>query len=241
MKAVVLQSNYIPWKGYFDLVNSADVFVFYDDVQFTKNDWRNRNRIKTASGVKWLSIPAGRSLRRLISEVEIADEGWKAVHKRTISDAYCHAAYFEDCRGLLDAIFDDPVINLSAFNQHAIVRISRELGIRTEFMDSREFRLHGRRTERLVDLLSQLRADTYLSGPSGRNYLDESLFRDAGVRLEYFDYSGYEVYRQLHGAFVHEVTILDLLFNEGPEATRYMKSFSRPASLGVPMAASSPV
>ena len=237
MKAVVLQSNYIPWKGYFDLVNSADVFVFYDDVQFTKNDWRNRNRLKTATGVKWLSIPAGRSLRRLISEVEIADQSWKSLHKQQITDAYRRAAHFEDHQRLLDAIFDSPLTNLSAFNQHAIVHISRQLGIRTEFMDSRDFSLRGRRTERLVDLLGQLGADTYVSGPAGRNYLDESLFRDAGITLEYFDYAGYQIYRQLHGAFVHEVTVLDLLFNEGAAAPQYMKSFRGPESISGPAAA----
>ncbi len=234
MKAVILQSNYIPWKGYFDLVNSADVFVFYDDVQFTKNDWRNRNRIKTAAGVQWLSIPAGRSLRRSIFEVEVADQSWKALHKQKITEAYRRAAHFEDHRALLDTIFDNSLTNLSAFNQHAIVQISRALGIRTTFADSRDFSLRGGRSERLVNLLGQLGADTYVSGPAGRNYLDESLFRDAGIVLEYFDYTGYGVYRQLHGAFVHEVTILDLLFNEGAEAPRYMKSFGRSGIIAAP-------
>jgi hypothetical protein len=227
VKAVILQSNYIPWKGYFDLVNSADVFVFYDDVQYTKNDWRNRNRIKTPTGVQWLSIPAGTNLRRLIHEVEITDQSWKALHKRRITDAYRRACHFGDCRGILDTIYDNALTSLSAFNQHAIVQVSRLLGIRTEFKDSRDFPLSGRRTERLVDLLLRLGADTYVSGPAGRDYIDEALFREAGITLEYFDYTDYPVYRQLHGAFVHEVTVLDLLFNEGAEAPRYMKSFSR--------------
>ena len=225
MRAVVLQSNYIPWKGYFDLVNRADVFVFYDDVQYTKNDWRNRNRIKTATGVRWLTIPAGTNLRRRICDVEIADQRWKRAHRRAITDAYREAPHFTAYAPLLDALYESDLTNLSAINQRAIVDISRLLGITTEFRDSRELSPQGSGSSRVLDLVSRLGADTYLSGPRGRAYLDAAAFEKAGVTLEYYDYAGYPEYRQLHGAFVHDVTILDLLFNEGPDAPRAMKTF----------------
>jgi hypothetical protein len=222
---VILQSSYIPWKGYFDLINLADEFVFYDDVQYTRLDWRNRNKIKTSAGLKWLTIPVGYDMDWKICQVEMKNQIWKKKHKKTIEQNYSKAAYFNEFKDVLNELYDNDLNNLSAFNQKATVFISKQLGISTKFSDVRDYSPMGYRTERLIDLLKKTGADKYISGPSAKNYLNESRFEEEGIKLEYFSYEGYPEYRQLHGPFVHEVSILDLIFNEGKDAVKYMKSF----------------
>jgi hypothetical protein len=222
---VILQSSYIPWKGYFDLINLADEFIFYDDVQYTRLDWRNRNKIKTSAGLKWLTIPVGYNMDWKICEVEMKNQLWKKKHKKSIEQNYSRAAHFEEFRNILDELYDNDQSNLSAFNQKAIMAISKVLGINTKFRDVRDYSPVGYRTERLIDLLKKSGADKYISGPSAKNYLAENRFEEEGIKLEYFSYEGYPEYRQLHGAFVHEVSVIDLIFNEGKGAIKFMKSF----------------
>src|SRR5579864_7157911 len=105
MRAAVLQSNYIPWKGYFDIIHDVDVFVFYDDVQYTKNDWRNRNRIKTAGGVQWLTVPTGSDINRRICDVSLPDPNWTRKHWRTLHQAYSHAPHFHRYESFLSEIY----------------------------------------------------------------------------------------------------------------------------------------
>lgn len=156
--AVILQSNYIPWKGYFDLIHDANVFVFYDDVQFTVRDWRTRNRIKTPQGLHWLSVPAGSDRNRLICEVVLADDGWQAKHWQTIAQNYRKCPYFGHYRPLFEELYlGHRWDNLSELNQTIIRRIAREaLGITTEFRDAREFRAQGQKQDRLLDILGKL-------------------------------------------------------------------------------------
>jgi hypothetical protein len=222
---VILQSSYIPWKGYFDLINLADEFIFYDDVQYTRLDWRNRNKIKTFAGLKWLTIPVGYNMDWKICEVKMKNQLWKRKHKKTIEQNYSRAAHFEEFRNILNELYDNDQNNLSAFNQKAIMTISKVLDINTKFTDVRDYSPVGYRTEKLIDLLKKTGADKYISGPSAKNYLEESRFEEEGIKLEYFSYEGYPEYRQLHGSFVHEVSILDLIFNEGNNALKFMKSF----------------
>lgn len=219
---VVLQSAYIPWKGYFHLMREADLFVFHDDLQFTHSDWRSRNRISTPEGPRWLSIPAGRDEKRRICDVEIRDTTWKQRHRRMIELNYRRAPCFEEYMELLDFLYDNPITNLSEFNQRAIARLAKELGIETALADSRHYRLSGRKTERLIELLTQVEATTYLSGPAGRNYLEEARFEDASIKLRYFDYPDYPDYAHRHGACPHQVTILDMLFHLGRETPRWI-------------------
>jgi len=223
-KVAVIQSNYMPWKGYFDIIHDVDLFIFYDDVQYTKNDWRNRNRIKTPSGLKWLSIPVGPSLDRLICEVEIKSDLWAKKHWKTITQNYAKAPFFNEIRRFFEEIYlEKSWRSLSELNQHLIRMISRELlGIRAEFRDSREFEACGEKQERLLCLLKKAGAGLYVSGPSARSYIDEKRFGEEKIALVYKDYTGYPEYSQLYPPFEHAVSIMDLLFMAGRDAPRHI-------------------
>ena len=222
------QSNYIPWKGYFDYINSVDEFFFYDDVQYTKQDWRNRNKIKTQKGLEWLSVPVGSKTRnRLICDVEIKQHDWQKSHWGKITQAYREAPYFNMYKEFFEDIYlGNTWTNLSDMNQTIIKRISRELlGITTKFDDSRRFNLHGSKEERYIPLLKEIGCTTFISGPSAKSYLTDEAMEKEGIKLEWMDYSGYEEYHQLYPPFEHSVSIIDLIFNEGPHMKEYMKSF----------------
>jgi len=222
-RLVILQSSYIPWKGYFDLANDADVFVFYDDVQFTPRDWRSRNQVKTQHGVKWLTIPVGSKRSRLICEVEIPDPHWQREHFLTLKNLYSKAPFYKDYVCLLEKLYlDQRWSSLSHFNQSAILVISESLGIHTHFRDSREFHSEGAKLDKLMDLIKKTDADTYISGPSAKAYIDEDRFKQEGINLTWKDYSGYPEYPQRFPPFEHAVSVLDLLFNVGPDAPYYI-------------------
>jgi hypothetical protein len=227
-RVAIVQSCYIPWKGYFDLINLVDEFILYDDRQYTRRDWRNRNRIKTVQGTMWLTIPVevkGRYNQR-IDETRIGDSGWAGHHWKTLVHSYASAPYFDDNRETFECLYreaTDP--RLSVVNRAFLEAIRGILGIGTQLSWSTDYEAEGTKTERLVSLCRSARATSYLSGPSARDYLDATLFEEAGVALDFMDYSGYPEYPQLHPPFDHAVTVLDLLFNTGPEAPQYMKSF----------------
>jgi WbqC-like protein family len=224
VKVTINQSNYIPWKGYFDLIHDADLFIFYDDVQYTKNDWRNRNLVKGPNGPQWLTIPVGTSLDRLVCEVSLSDQRWQTRHWNTLRHLYGRAPFFSQYRPL----FEDVYLGrrwgtLSELNQFLIHVIARELlGVKTTFRSSSEFRLSGARQDRVLNLLEAVGADVYVSGPAGQAYLDPPRFTEAGIELVWKDYSGYPEYPQFHGDFRHRVTVLDLLFHVGPNAPHYI-------------------
>ena len=222
-RLVILQSSYIPWKGYFDLIHDADSFIFYDDVQFTKNDWRNRNRIKTPQGSQWLSVPVGSKIDRMIYEVEIASISWQSKHLSSLKSNYCKSPFFGQYSSLLDTIYlQNQWKSLSELNQCATRAIADALGIKTELIDSRVFEPSGAKLDRLFSLIKQTGADTYISGPSAKAYIDEERFKQEGIKLIWKDYSGYPEYPQRFPPFEHAVTVLDLLFNVGPEAPHYI-------------------
>lgn len=223
-KVAILQSNYIPWKGYFDLIAAVDDFILYDDMQFTKNDWRNRNLIKTPAGVQWLTVPAGQDIRRRIRDVSLPDRSWQRKHWTTLQNNYARAPYFKEVADWLAPFYlSEAHDNLSALNRQLIVAICNYLGIRTRIHNSWDFTLAEGRTERLVSLCQQVGANEYLSGPAAKEYMEEALMEAAGIKLTWFDYAGYPPYPQQWGAFTHHVSIVDLLFNCGPEAARYMR------------------
>lgn len=226
----LLQSSYIPWKGYFDQLNSVDEFILFDDAQYTVRDWRNRNRVKTRNGVAWLTIPVqikGQS-RPPIKDVVVSDSTWAEQHWKTIVHSYARAKYFADYRSEFETLYRECASerSLSRINYRFIKAICGRLGIATPLMWSMDFPLLGGKTERLVDLCHQRLATRYLSGPAARAYLDERQFAAAGIEVVYADYSRYPEYRQLFPPFVHHVSVIDLLFNEGHDAPRYMCSFS---------------
>lgn len=229
-KIAILQSNYIPWKGYFDLINSVDEFIIYDDMQYTVDDWRNRNRIKTGQGIQWLTIPVSKKgrLNKKISEIKVADARWTKKHWNTLTNAYAKADHFKEYAELFEDLYlnkANTLESLSEINFLFMTEINNILGISTNMRLSSEFDLGEGKTERLLNICRQTGADTYLSGPAARDYLDESIFTRDGINVQWMDYSNYPEYPQLHGEFEHGVTVLDLLFNTGREATRYMKSF----------------
>jgi hypothetical protein len=226
-RIAILQSNYIPWKGYFDLINSVDEFILHDTVHFTKGDWRNRNKIKTPRGVIWLTIPVRHGSGQLIQEMRVSDRAWSRKHWNHIMQNYAKAPNFREHKPLFESLYRDIAgePSLSAINFRFLHEVCTILGVRTPITWSRNYRLIDGQTERLVDLCRQAGADEYLSGPAAKDYIQENLFSDAGIKLIYMDYSGYPEYRQLYPPFEHRVSILDLIFNEGLDAPKYMKSF----------------
>jgi hypothetical protein len=227
-KIAISQSNYIPWKGYFDSINMVDEFVLYDDMQYTRRDWRNRNRIKTAQGVIWLTIPVevkGKYHQR-INETLVSEPDWGRKHWTTIRLAYAKARCFRETSAHFEDLYMDmQETRLSYINQAFLQRVNDMLGIKTRLRRSEEFVLHEDKNQRLVNICVDAGATDYYTGPSAKDYIDESLFGEAGIRVHYFDYSGYPEYEQLYPPFEHSVSVIDLLMNMGADSKQYMKSF----------------
>ena len=223
MRCVILQPSYIPWRGYFDLMHRADVFVFYDDVQYDKGGWRNRNRIKTAQGTKWLTIPVRKSgviSRRIpISAIEV-DGPWARQHVAALRKSYGAAPYFD--ADWVERIYANPPELLAEFTIASTIELAARLGIcDTRFLRSSELHASGNKTNRVIDVLREVGATHYLSGPSARDYVEPEKFADAGIALEWMTYD-YPEYPQLYPPYDPFVTVLDLLFMTGPEAPRYI-------------------
>jgi WbqC-like protein family len=228
-RVAIVQSNYIPWKGYFDLINSVDEFILFDDMQYTRRDWRNRNKIKTPQGTVWLTIPVhvkGKYFQK-IRETTISDAHWQASHWKSIQQFYAKAAYFDRYReALQETYLGCEEKSLSMINFRFLGVLCDLLGIKTRFSWSMQYAMSEGKTERLVSLCKQAGATTYISGPAARDYLQPELFEREGIELAYFDYTAYPEYHQLFPPFVHDVSVIDLLLNEGPRARKFMKSFS---------------
>ena len=231
-RIAIVQSNYIPWKGYFDLIRQVDEFVLYDEVQYTRQDWRNRNRIKTANGPAWLTIPVLGKFGQTIRETRIGETTWARSHCRTLTQAYARAPWMGRYRDALDQMYraaDSPW--LSEVNELILRTMCEWIGISTPIMRSEDcVKGTDDRVERLVEICAARGADTYLSGPAAKEYLDETTFAKSGIRVEYADYTGYPAYPQPHPPFEHGVTALDLILSVGPEAVRYMEREVRRAA-----------
>ncbi|MEO0909428.1 MAG: WbqC family protein [Pseudomonadota bacterium] len=225
-KVAILQSNYIPWKGYFDLIASVDEFIIYDDVQYTKNDWRNRNQIKTPNGVQWITIPVSQGLDQKVSEVKATDKRWRVKHWKTIEANYRKTDHFDYTAEILHPIYEQSIDLLSEINVKFIKRISEHIGIKTKISSSDDYDVGGEQTERLVTICANAGASEYVSGPAAKDYLKEDKFNAAGIGVTWFNYDGYPEYPQLWGEFTHGVSIIDLMFNCGPDIGRYMRFVS---------------
>ncbi len=221
----ISQSNYIPWKGYFDSINKVEEFILYDDMQYTKRDWRNRNKIKTAQGIQWLTIPVevkGKFFQK-INETKVSQRDWNEQHWKTLKLAYSKAKRFTEVQGFVEDLYMTATMeDLSMINYHFLKNICDFLNIKTAIRFSSEFELIGDKTAKLVEVCKQLNATDYFSGPAAKNYMEENLFEKENIKVHYFDYSGYSEYDQLHPPFDHGVSILDLIFNEGSEAGSFM-------------------
>lgn len=231
MRAGIVQSNYIPWKGYFDFIDCVDAFVLFDDVQFTRRDWRNRNKIKTATGLHWLTIPVeskGKYHQR-IDETLVSDNGWIDDHMNALRHAYGRAAHFRAEWPWIEDVFRacSSMPRLSQVNRAFIEAIARRLGIATPIHFSSEFRLDEGKNEHLIGICKDLGASEYISGPAARGYIDPALWEAQGITVRYKGYDNYPEYPQLHGGFEHGVTVLDLIFNAGPEAAQLFRSTPR--------------
>lgn len=223
-KVAILQSNYIPWKGYFDIIAAVDEFILYDDVQFTKNDWRNRNKIKTPSGTQWLSIPVHHSLSDMIKDVKATQNNWNTKHWKTLQQNYNKAAAYAETRDFIEQVYGQiHTPYLSEINYHFITAICTYLGITTTITRSSDYSYGGDKSERVLSLCQAAGATSYLSGPAAQNYLDLDLFHKEGISVKWADYGNYREYPQLFPPFEHSVSIIDLLFNVGADARHYLK------------------
>lgn len=225
-KVAIVQSNYIPWRGYFDLIAFVDEFIIYDDMQYTKRDWRNRNRIKTSQGLQWITVPVqvkGR-FHQKIRETLIDGADWARAHWRALELNYGTAPHFLEIADWLEPIYlGQRHTNLSLLNRCLLEAICGYLGIATHMTNSWDYELAAAKTERLANLCLQASATEYVSGPAAHSYIDENVFESSGIRLTWFDYEGYRDYKQLWGEFEPAVTILDLLFNTGAKAPEYLR------------------
>ncbi|MCG2812297.1 MAG: WbqC family protein [Candidatus Aminicenantes bacterium] len=232
-KVAIIQSSYIPWKGYFDIIHDVDCFIFLDDVQYTNRDWRNRNKIKTNSGERWLSIPLGNHRDRLINKVEFNDLSWREKHLKTIEQFYRTAEFFGTYFGLIrEYYYQQEWLHLYAFNQNFIKRFSSEiLGLKTAFLDSAAINVKQKKLNKIIGLVEAVNGDYYLSGPLARNYLNESEFGKRHIELCYKDYAGYPEYKQSYPPFSHYVSVLDLLFHVGDRIPYYIWQWRENANI----------
>lgn len=233
MRVGIIQSNYIPWRGYFYFIRSVDHFVFHDDLQYTKQDWRNRNLIKTKQGVKWLSVPV-KYLRtaQLINETELFYDSkdklssWQRDHLNQFKQHYYNAPFVDDVVSMLQEAFQFHDRTISELNIRLIRLVCGYLGISTTCSMSSDYGLNGKKTDRLIQLLNSLRATHYLSGPAAESYLEKSAFAANGIALEYMTYD-FPPYPQLWGEFIGNVSVLDLIANCGPDAYNYLNHGQR--------------
>ncbi len=230
-KVAILQSNYIPWKGYFDMINTVDEFIFYDEMQYTKNDWRNRNKIKTANGVRWLTIAVDSKNRMTdklkIKDIKVSNNEWNQIHWNSIKSSYSDCRFFNDYKDVFEELYlDCEDVFLSQINCRFIKGINEIIGIKTKLSLSSDYGIIEGKTERLIDLCKKTGASEYISGPAAKDYIDADLFKENNIKLIWMDYSGYTEYTQQYSPFEHGVSIIDLIFNEGPNAQKFMKSFN---------------
>lgn len=228
MKCVILQPSYIPWRGYFHQIYKADIFVFYDDVQFEKRSWRSRNRIKTPAGARWLSIPVlskGSIVEQIpINEIMIdrTQSFWREKHLKALRQSYRKTPFFDSYEKLLTAFYERNDIFLADFTVDLTIALAKELGIeKTNFYRSSNLPANGKKTDRLISLLESVGATHYITGASAEDYLEEEKFDEAGITLEYMIYD-YPQYEQIYPPFDEQVSILDLLFMVGKQAGKYI-------------------
>jgi len=226
MKVAINQSNYISWRGYFDMIQSVDLYILYDDVQYTRRDWRNRNKIKTPHGLKWLTIPVdvkGKYFQK-IKDTKVSDKNWNVTHLKTLKGCYSKSKHFKDVFPLVEDLYlTANHETISEINFHFISAICNYLDINTNIVFSSNYDLsEERKTERLVDICKQAGATEYISGPLAKDYIARDKFETQNIKLTWMDYDNYPEYPQLYGDFVRKISILDLLFNCGKDSINFI-------------------
>lgn len=215
-KIAILQSNYIPWRGYFDIISQVDTFVIYDEVQYTKNDWRNRNQIKTPNGLLWLTIPVKQnSLNQKIYETEVVNQTWRRKHINSIKLNYSKAPFFKEYFDVIANLYEGNETLLSEINLKFINGFCDILNIKTKLIDSRHLKLEGNKNQRLIDSCKKLNATSYLSGKAAQGYLDGELFDKNNIKVEWMDYTHLSEYNQIYPPFNMSVSIIDTILHIG--------------------------
>lgn len=220
-RVAIVQSNYVPWRGYFDLIGAVDEFILLDDAQYTRRDWRNRNRIKTPHGSRWLTIPVLVSGRytQSISETLVAEPDWGQSHWEIIRQNYAGAHGFSESAPFIEDLYATvPGPSLTDVNRHFLDGITARLGIDTPLTRSSDYGPQGARTDRLVDLCLKAGATEYVSGPAAKAYLDEEAFERRGMSVTWFEYGPYPEHDQPYPPFDPQVSVLDVLLCTGRQA-----------------------
>jgi hypothetical protein len=224
MKVAVHQPQYIPWLGYFHKMASSDLFVLLDTVQYKKREFQNRNRIKTPAGPLWLTIPVltkGSYLQK-ISEVRIDhQERWAEKHRHGLERNYSHEPYYKKYRNFLEEIYGRKWESLLEVNMATIKYLGRALNLATPIMLESTLGTTQTRTGRIIEICQKVKADIYLSGQGAKDYLDENLLAQNGITLEYQEFV-HPVYPQLYGPFIPYLSVLDLIFNCGPDSRKIL-------------------
>lgn len=224
LTVTIHQPGYLPWLGFFDKMAQSDIFVLLDDVQYEKNWFDNRNKIKTANGPIWLTIPVKVSFGQRLNEVGVENKlPWRRKHYQSICDNYRRTPYFERYQAFFQNLYEQEWNTLIDLNLAIIQYLRQELGLKTKLIRSSGLRTNGQKGDRILEICDQLGADRYLSGQFGRNYLDEKKFEAKNIRVVYQDFH-HPVYRQLFGDFLPALAAIDLLFNCGPDSAAILSS-----------------
>ncbi len=227
----ILQSNYIPWKGNFHMMYLVDEYVLFDDVQFTRRDWRNRNRIKSKNGLQWLTIPVkavknhqARESGQRICDTEVSDPFWAEQHWRQIETSYSSAPFWKAYEGKIQSLYEIAASEpfLSKINHLFLTELMNLLGFFTRITWSMDYQAQGHKTDRLLDILKKTGATDYISGPLAKDYIEKEKFEEAGITLHWMEYGPYPEYPQLYPPFEHGVTMLDMLFMLGNNTSKYI-------------------
>lgn len=216
----IVQSAYLPWKGYFDIINRSDKFVFFDSVQFSKRSWVTRNRIKSPLGTRWISVPVSGTTTKSIDEIKISETNWLDSHIATLRQSYSSTEHYSSIESIIIEASSKFEGTISSFNQEFISLVCKYLSIETELINVRDIEHNGQRTELLISICKELGATKYISGPAAKSYI-KGEFQESGIDLEWMDYSNYPEYEQLHGEFEHQVSMVDLISMKGDKATDY--------------------
>jgi hypothetical protein len=220
-RAAIVQSSYIPWKGYFEIINDVDIFVFYDTVQYSKRSWINRNRIKSPLGTRWISVPVRASTKFAINETLVSGDAWKEQHFSALRQSYSKCDYWDVVEDLFAPARKTNINTISELNQLLVGEICQYLGISTQLLCSSSIPQVGSKSERLISIMEHIGADSYLSGPAAKSYIGRE-FHDAGIELCWKNYEGYPEYPQPHGEFDHHVSIVDLIASQGPKSNEFV-------------------
>jgi len=222
-KIAILQPSYIPWIGYFEQILNVDIFVFYDDVQYTKNDWRNRNKIKAISSGIWLTVPIQYTSKVMINEALIdCTQKWHTKHLKTIKQYYGKSKYFNEIYPILEKHINLNVTKISILSINIIKEISNYLELNTKFYLSSELNIKGNKNSRLVNICKHFSATEYYSGSAAKEYLDMELFKINKINIKFQKYT-HPIYKQVNGDFIPYLSIIDLLFNYGKSSIEIIK------------------